>query len=149
LGERESGTERLEDAVAAYELALKERTRERLPLDWASVQNNLGNVLRVLGERGSGTERLEEAVAAYESALKERSRDRVPLDYAMTQDNLGTALRILGERRSGTGRLQEARRAIGLAWDVYREAAVDRYDTWFETRLKLVDDLIKSRRTSS
>ena len=35
LGERESGTARLEQAVAAYPAALEERTRERVPLDWA------------------------------------------------------------------------------------------------------------------
>ncbi len=35
LGERESGTARLEEAVAAYRAALEEFTRERVPLDWA------------------------------------------------------------------------------------------------------------------
>ena len=38
LGERDAGTERLEEAVAAYRLALQERTRERVPLDWAETQ---------------------------------------------------------------------------------------------------------------
>ena len=71
LGERESGTARLEEAVAAYRAALKELTRERVPLDWAMTQNNLGNALQTLGERESGTARLEEAVAAYREALKE------------------------------------------------------------------------------
>ena len=45
LGEREGGTARLEEAVSAYRDALKERTRERVPLDWAMTQNNLGNAL--------------------------------------------------------------------------------------------------------
>ena len=71
LGERESGTERLEEAVAAYREALKEWTRERVPLDWAATQNNLGTALVRLGERESGTERLEEAVAAFREALEE------------------------------------------------------------------------------
>ena len=71
LGERESGTARLEEAVEAYRDALKEYTRERVPLDWAMTQNNLGNALRTLGERESGTARLEEAVEAYRDALKE------------------------------------------------------------------------------
>ena len=35
LGQRESGTEHLDEAVAAYRDALKERTCERVPLDWA------------------------------------------------------------------------------------------------------------------
>ncbi|MEM8572778.1 MAG: hypothetical protein AAGG56_18045, partial [Pseudomonadota bacterium] len=98
LGERESGTARLEEAVVAYRAALEERTRDRAPLDWAMTQNNLGNVLRTLGARESGTARLEEAVAAYRAALEEQTRDRVPLDWAMTQNNLGAALCNLGTR---------------------------------------------------
>ena len=42
LGERESGTARLEEAVAAYRAALEERTRERVPLDWAMTEMDLG-----------------------------------------------------------------------------------------------------------
>jgi exonuclease VII small subunit len=60
---RERGTARLEEAVAAYRAALQVQTRERVPLDWAGTQMNLGN--KMLGERESGTARLEEAVAAY------------------------------------------------------------------------------------
>ena len=71
LGERESGTARLEEAVAAFREALKEWTRERVPLDWAMTQNNLGDALQTLGERESGTARLDEAVAAYREALKD------------------------------------------------------------------------------
>jgi hypothetical protein len=63
LGERESGTARLEEAVAAYRAALEERTRERVPLQWAETQNDLGGALFTLGERESGTARLEEATA--------------------------------------------------------------------------------------
>ena len=93
LGQRETGTARLEEAVAAFRLALEERTRDRVPLDWAMTQMNLGNALLTLGNRETGTARLEEAVAAYRLALEENTRDRVPLDWAMTQMNLGTALR--------------------------------------------------------
>jgi tetratricopeptide (TPR) repeat protein len=98
LGERESGTARLEEAVAAYRAALEELTRERVPLDWAGTQNNLGNALHTLGGRESGTARLEEAVAAYRAALEEMTRERVPLQWATTQNNLGAALQTLGER---------------------------------------------------
>jgi len=34
LGERESGTARLEEAVAAFREALQEHTRTRTPIDW-------------------------------------------------------------------------------------------------------------------
>src|SRR5215471_19329414 len=53
----------------AYRAALEEMTRDRVPLDWAWTQNNLGNALRTLGERGSGTARLGEAVAAFDACL--------------------------------------------------------------------------------
>ena len=52
LGERERGTERLEQAVAAYTEALKEMTREQVPLNWATTQNNLGRAIQILRERG-------------------------------------------------------------------------------------------------
>jgi hypothetical protein len=55
--ERESGTARLEQAVGAYDEALKEQTRERVPLQWAMTQNNRGLALLRLGERESGTAR--------------------------------------------------------------------------------------------
>ena len=71
LGQRENGTARLEEAVAAHRDALEELTRERVPLEWAVTQNNLGDALRTLGERESGTVRLEEAVAAHRDALKD------------------------------------------------------------------------------
>ena len=94
----ESGTERLEQAVAAYTEALKECTRERAPLDWAATQNNLGNALATLGKRESGTERLEQAVAAFTEALKECTRERMPLAWAATQNSLDRAIQLLRER---------------------------------------------------
>ncbi len=51
LGERESGTARLNEAVAAYREALMERTRERVPIQWTATQNNLDRALKLLEER--------------------------------------------------------------------------------------------------
>ena len=108
LGGERGDNARLVTAIAYYRKVLEEWTRERVPLDWATTQNNLGNALASLGGRESGTARLEEAVAAYREALKERTRERVPLDWVMTQNNLGNALASLGGRESGTARLEEA-----------------------------------------
>ena len=91
------------------------RPRERVPLDWAGTQNNLGNALRVLGEREGGTARLEEAVAAFHAALLEWTRERVPFDWAMAQYNLGTTLRLLGGREASPARLEEAVAAFHAA----------------------------------
>jgi tetratricopeptide (TPR) repeat protein len=70
LGERESGTESLQQAVAAFNATLQEQTRDRVPLDWARTQANLGLTLTALGLRESGTERLRQAVAAFDTCLK-------------------------------------------------------------------------------
>jgi hypothetical protein len=50
-GERESGTARLEEAVAAYRDALKEYTRERVPLHWAGSLGNQSIAFMYLAER--------------------------------------------------------------------------------------------------
>jgi hypothetical protein len=54
LGAQESGTARLEDAVTALRAALQELTRERVPLEWASIQSNLGTVLEMLSKHIAG-----------------------------------------------------------------------------------------------
>ena len=72
LGERESGTEHSTEAVTAYREALEERTRARVPLDWARTQNGLGIItLWSLGRREPRTDHLTEAVAAYRAAVEE------------------------------------------------------------------------------
>ena len=124
LGEREPGTERLEQAVRAYRAALEELARERVPLDWAATQNNLGAALCTLGERERGTERLEQAVAVYCAALEEYTRERVPLDWAMTQNNLANVLQALGKRESGTERLEQAVAAYCAALEEYTRERV-------------------------
>jgi tetratricopeptide (TPR) repeat protein len=107
-GEQAGISQPLEEAIGDLKEVLKECTRDRVPLDWAATQNDLGMVLYRLGELEAGTTRLEEAVAAYQEALKERTRERVPLDWAQTQNDLGMALDRLGEREAGTARLEEA-----------------------------------------
>jgi hypothetical protein len=46
-----------EEAVNAYRDALQEMTRERVPLDWAMTQNNLGPPLSTLPSRLAGGSR--------------------------------------------------------------------------------------------
>jgi tetratricopeptide (TPR) repeat protein len=108
LGDEVGNDRALQLAVARYKRLVILRPRERVPLDWAITEENLGTALERLGERESGTTRLEEAVAAYRAALTEWTRERVPLDWARVQNNLGTTLEKLGERESGTARLEEA-----------------------------------------
>lgn len=124
LGERESGTARLKEALAAHRAALIEHARERIPLDWAATQSNLGLVLATIGEREGKVALLEDAVAAHRAALQEWTRERGPLQWAGMQNNLGNALRSMGARESGTTRLKEAVAAYRAALEEYsRERA--------------------------
>ena len=134
LGVRETG-KRLDQAVTAYREALKERARDRVPLEWAGTQNNLGSALLDLGRRETGTARADQAVAAYEEALKEWTRDRVPLDWAMTQNNLGNALLTLGERELDTARLDQA---VAAYQEALKERTRDRVPlNWAATQNNL------------
>jgi tetratricopeptide (TPR) repeat protein len=141
-GERKGDNGSLRRAVAIYRAALQERTRERVPLDWAVTQNNLGGALQTLGEREAGTGRLEEAVAAYRAALEERTRERVPLDWATTQNNLGLALQTLGERKSDLDLLHAARAAIAAAREMFRAAGHEEYEAYCEQQLAAIDEVI-------
>jgi hypothetical protein len=49
LGERETGTNRLEEAVSAAQRALSQRTRDRFPMDWAASEVSLGHCTKVAG----------------------------------------------------------------------------------------------------
>src|ERR1044072_2178144 len=115
VGEQSGSNEDLAEAVRIYREALKERTRDRGPFDWAMTQNNLGNSLRTLGERESGTARLDEAVTAFREALKEWTHEHTPYQWAMTQSNLGNALVRLGARESSAAWLDEAIKAYRAA----------------------------------
>jgi hypothetical protein len=100
-GKREGGggTEPLEEEVLAYREALKERTRERVPLDWAITQNNLGTVLQRLGDRESSTDRLKEAITAYDAALEVFIAAKADYYIKLTQRNRANATALLEQHR--------------------------------------------------
>src|SRR5262245_20823413 len=81
LGRREVGTARLREAVEAYCRALAEQPRDRVPLDWAQTQQNLGAVLEMVGEREGDAAVLEASISALRSALEVRARERLPDDW--------------------------------------------------------------------
>jgi hypothetical protein len=73
LGERESGRARLDETVSAFREALRENTRERVPLEWAKVTGNQGDAL-LLAERRGDVEMAQLAVRQIEAAFA-TSRD--------------------------------------------------------------------------
>ncbi len=95
--------EALEEEIALLNSILKEYPRERVPLDWAMTQNNLGNALATLGGRESGTARLEEAVAAYRAALEVFTQPGLEYYRGIAQGNVDRAQALIRERRGGDG----------------------------------------------
>jgi hypothetical protein len=58
----------LKSSVDADRDALQESTRERVPLQWAMTQNDLGISFDILSEREAGTQDLEEAISSFQAA---------------------------------------------------------------------------------
>jgi hypothetical protein len=87
----------------------------RVPLDWAQTQNNLGLALARLGERVAGAAHLTQAGAAYQAALEEWKRDRLPVDWAITTGNQGIALMSLAQRLGDANRAPLAVQQLEIA----------------------------------
>jgi hypothetical protein len=95
---RHGTPEALQQAEERFEAALQERTRDRVPLDWAATQSALGDTLAVMGTDDPDVATLRRAVDAYKAALQVRTHDRWPLEWAATQNRLGNALLLIGAR---------------------------------------------------
>jgi tetratricopeptide (TPR) repeat protein len=109
----------LEEAIAAYRRALAEQSRDRVPLDWAFTETNLGAAFVVLGEREEGTARLKEAVAALHEAQEERTRADTPFLWAQTQEKLALAHLALFDKGGEPSHRDDALNAIGGALEEY------------------------------
>ncbi|MEO0678251.1 MAG: hypothetical protein AAFZ02_11910, partial [Pseudomonadota bacterium] len=140
-GIRTSGPEGaalLARSVAAYDAALRVRTRADHPVDWAMTQNNKATALQEQGIRASGfegAELLSQAVASYDTALEVYTRAEHPVDWAVTQNNKAVALQEQGTRTSGP----EGAALLALAVAAYDAALevrtrVDRPVAWAMTQ---------------
>ena len=73
LGQQEKRADSLRLAVAAQRGAIRGRDPTKVPLLWATSQNNLGRALRELGELESDPAKLNEAIGAYNNALTKKN----------------------------------------------------------------------------
>ena len=83
-------------AVVSFSLAMQELTREKLPLQWATTQNNIANAYQSLAFRqndpAQAADYLRKSAEAQRAALGEMTRERTPLMWATVQLNLGRTL---------------------------------------------------------
>ena len=83
-------TSKHEVAIILLRRGLDELSRADAPLQWAEMQNDLGNVYsyRVSGDKAAN---FQKAVGCYYRALEVRTREAAPLSWAETQHCLGMA----------------------------------------------------------
>ncbi len=85
------GSTHLQQAIAAYTVALSLYDPEQHPLNWAMIQNNLGTAYWNLAQYEQPTTFLDRAIDAYQNALKYRTPELLPAACAATLNNLATA----------------------------------------------------------
>lgn len=98
----------LENAGETLKAALTEKLREQEPLEWAAIQNSLGNILAALGQHQRDDDLFNKAIATFNNALEELDQDNTPLEWASTQYNLGTAMQALGRQLSDSKLLKNS-----------------------------------------
>ncbi len=98
----------LENAREAFERELTDQFRAQDSLEWAEIQDALGNVLAALGQQLRDATLLEASIQAFEFALEERTQESTPTEWAQTQDHLGAALQALGQLQGSTKLLTRA-----------------------------------------
>jgi hypothetical protein len=121
LGERDEGTERLEQAVAAFREIAAALGRDGDPLDRATLQVSIGNASQVLAERADAPTRLRDAVAAFREALRIYTGIDAPGGRVMARVLLGNALVALGSREDGTDGTKGLDEAVALCLDAMNE----------------------------
>jgi tetratricopeptide (TPR) repeat protein len=110
--------EYMKTAIRAYEEALKVRTLDRFPMDYAMTQNNLGTAYGMLADVEAKTENCKNSITAFKEALKVYTLEHFPMDYAMTQNNLGNAYGTLADVEAKTENCKKAIKAYEEALKV-------------------------------
>ncbi len=121
-----NAAENLKRAIGAYEEALKFRTLEDHPEDYAETQNSLGRARMSLAQIEDGVMRealIEKAVSSFKAALEIRTADSQPEERAETQTLLGQALVLESEPQVSGSEIHWAdREGLKMAIEAYEEA---------------------------
>jgi tetratricopeptide (TPR) repeat protein len=117
-------------SIKAYQQALSHWSLGNYPVQFAEVQNNLGNSYCCLGEVEGLVENCKLAIATFQEALKVRTLDRFPMQYAMTQNNLGIALWTLAEVED---KAQNCRMAIAAFQEALKVCTLEDYQMQYAT----------------
>jgi tetratricopeptide (TPR) repeat protein len=101
------GRARIQDAITAYQRALRVFGRERFPKEFAILHNNLATAFLAVATGGSGSKMSEAlAVSSFEEGLRGVNVIDHPVEYAMLQNNLGNALQSVASNHRLDNRLR-------------------------------------------
>ncbi|MGB5871657.1 MAG: hypothetical protein WBH04_15785 [Albidovulum sp.] len=103
--------QRLQEAIAAAQVASDVFDRADTPAEWGVAQNGLGSSLQNWGERIGGPPILEDAIQAYEKALTVILPANSARLWVSLQNGLGNSNKILGEWNFESGQF-----AIGMTY---------------------------------
>lgn len=87
----------MQESHPGLQEALKVRTLEDVPIEYARTQHNLGIAYGILAEIKDKAENCMKAIQAYQEALKVYTPGDFLVQYIRTQKNLGNLYRILAE----------------------------------------------------
>jgi len=90
----------LDSAQEHYETLVDKLNLESAPLEWATTQNHLGNILAAQGQQLRDESLYEKAIKAFILAFEVFDQKNTPSDWATTQYNLGTASQALARQLS-------------------------------------------------
>jgi len=139
----DSKAENCKRAIKAHLEALKVRTRDRFPMDYAMTQNNLGVAYQTLARVESQAENCKMAIKACQDALEVYTIDRFPMDYAMTQNSLGNAYKTLAEVEDQGENCKRAIKAYQDALKIYTNEAFPERNRGVARNLKNILEFCK------
>ena len=108
----------LESARDVLASKLTDESRGQAPLEWAEIQNSLGNVLAALAQQSLDAALYQQAIQAFTLALQVFTRESAPLQWAESQYNLATATQALG-------RQQDDAKLLKTSVDGYTDALLE------------------------
>jgi hypothetical protein len=121
MGERETGTTTLREAVSSLRAAHDVSKCHGDHALAASAMTNLASALKALGERGSDSITLREALDADYEALGAIPEGAHTRDGAIIRVNIGSILTRLGEREAGTSSLESGAASYRTALQMLTE----------------------------
>ncbi|MBW8035137.1 MAG: tetratricopeptide repeat protein [Planctomycetes bacterium] len=117
----DSRGENIQKAVKFYTVAIEFYKKDEYPVQYAEVQNNMGNAYKYLPAATSEerTKNLRKAINCYRAALEIRRKDEYPVEYAETQSNLGIAYSHLPAPTSEN--IRESIKCYQEALEIYKK----------------------------